>query len=61
MALNNQCGISVAEGCNGLLDLAESIAGIMICWIWWATYTLEERFQGTDSEKNWPALEVDWL
>lgn len=61
VTLNNQYGISVAVGCNGVLDLAESIAGIMICGIQWATDTLEERSQGTDSEKNWPAFEVDWL
>lgn len=51
MALNNQYGIFVAVGCNGVLGLADSIAGIMICRIWWATDTLEERFSGTDSEE----------
>ena len=52
MALNNQYGISVAGGCSEVLGLAESIAGIMICRIWWATDILEERSSETDSEKN---------
>lgn len=49
--MNNQYGISVAVGCNGVLGLADSIAGIMICRVWWATDTLEERFSESDSEE----------